>query len=113
MRILEIIVKVKDLIKYIALLIVLVTTVTLSSAQVKLDSLQKELSKAESDSIRIVILHRLTKEYRFVNFNKADDFANQALKLSEEKKWNWAKAESYKQMSNLASLQGNYTTALK
>lgn len=113
MRILEIVLNVKDIIKYILFVIVAVSTATLSNAQVKLDSLETALRKPESDSVKIVLLNKLTDGYLFVDFTKAEAFANESMKLSEEKDWAWAKSESYKRMSVLATLHGNYTTALK
>ncbi len=113
MRILEIVLNVKVIIKYILFVIVAVSTATLSNAQVKLDSLETALRKSESDSVKIVLLNKLTDGYLFVDFTKAEAFANESMKLSEEKDWAWAKSESYKRMSVLATLHGNYTTALK
>ncbi|PZR39567.1 MAG: hypothetical protein DI538_06575 [Azospira oryzae] len=113
MRILEIVLIVKDIIKYILFVIVAVSTATISNAQAKLDSLETALSKAESDSVRIVLLNKLTDAYLYVDYTKAEAFANEATRLSEQKDWAWAKSESYKRMSYLATLHGNYTTALK
>ena len=113
MRILEIVLKVKDYIKHILFMSVTVMTITFSNAQVKLDSLESELRKSTSDSVKVRLLHQLTDEYKFMDFTRAESFANQALQLSEKKDWNWAKAESYRRMSALATLHGNYTTALK
>lgn len=113
MRILEIVLIVKDIIKYILFVIVAVSTATISNAQAKLDSLETALSKAESDSVRIVLLNKLTDAYLYVDYTKAEAFANEATQLSEQKDWAWAKSESYKRMSYLATLHGNYTTALK
>jgi signal transduction histidine kinase/uncharacterized protein HemY len=82
-------------------------------AQTRIDSLENELRKASSDSIRITVLFKLYEENRFFNYQRADGYINQALKIAEDKNWDWAKVDSYKYLSFLATLHGDYTTALK
>ncbi len=86
---------------------------TFVQAQSKLDSLETELRKTSTDSVKVLLLHQLSDENRFVDFSKSQSYINQALKLSEDKNWEWAKAETYKRLSWLATLHGDYTTALK
>ena len=112
MWILEIISIVKKNLKTLPTVLLLLA-VTFLHAQSKLDSLESELRKTSSDSVKIQLLLQLSDENRFLDFTQSQGFANQALKISEEQSWEWAKAETYKRLSWLATLHGDYTTALK
>jgi len=112
MQILVIISNVKTNLKALSIFVFVLAAVSLQ-AQSKLDSLESELRKTSSDSIKILILQNLSDENRFVDFLKSQNYINQALIIAEEKNLSWAKAETYKRLSWLATLHGDYTTALK
>ena len=82
-------------------------------AQTKLDSLKQQLAEVTSDSIRIRILVDLCTELQYENIDEAQQYTAEALAISEKKNWNWGLAESNVQMAFLATLMGDFTTALK
>jgi signal transduction histidine kinase/predicted negative regulator of RcsB-dependent stress response len=83
------------------------------SAQSTIDSLEKELRKTVSDSLKVVILNKLSGATIDSDVDRGEKYALQALKIAEEKNWDWAKAVAYLRMSYIASTRGDYTTALK
>ncbi len=96
------------------LLLWTVLTGHLTYGQTKLDSLEKTLKSSLSDSVRFVTLMRLSGDYQYVNFSKAEQYANEALALSEKNKgWTWSKAKAYSRLGFLATLSGDYTSAIK
>lgn len=99
--------------KYSLYIVLFFLTASLAQAQDKLDSLEEALRKTMSDSVKVKLLHRLSDEYRYVDFVKSEAYTNQALKISEQRKWEWALADTYKRLSYLSTLHGDYTTALK
>jgi len=86
---------------------------TASRGQSSIDSLESALAKTSSDSIKVRLLVKLSLQYQYINFSKAEMSADQSLKIAEEKKMEWAKIESYKRISKLAEITGDYTKALK
>jgi signal transduction histidine kinase len=112
MRILEIISRVKTLFKPL-FTVLLVLAAALLNAQSRLDSLEIQLRQTSSDSVKVILLFMLSDDNRFLDFEKSQNFANQALKIAEDHNWNWAKAESYKRFSWISTIHGDYTTALK
>jgi signal transduction histidine kinase/Tfp pilus assembly protein PilF len=94
-------------------IILLVLMAQVVCAQSKIDSLEQELRNTMSDSIKIIVLNQLSGETIYTDYEKSQNYTAQALKIAEEKDWNWAKVLIYMRMSYLASLRGDYTTALK
>src|SRR5258708_1713083 len=82
-------------------------------SQSLIDSLESSLSKTSSDSIRITLLIELSSQYQYLDFGKAEGYAERALKVAEAKNWGWAKVRTYKLTAILARSTGNYTKALK
>ncbi|HNP94800.1 MAG TPA: tetratricopeptide repeat protein [Cyclobacteriaceae bacterium] len=79
----------------------------------KADSLKKELNAASSDSIRLTLLIALSQEYQFIDFPKAKASVDEAAALAEEKNLQWGKLDAYKQQSYLATIRGDFLSALK
>lgn len=77
------------------------------------DSLNKALANAKNDSTRIILLIELSKEYQFEDFATAKLRAEEATSLAEQLNLSWAKEKAYKQQSYLASIRGDFLTALK
>src|SRR5271154_6994308 len=82
-------------------------------AQSVIDSLESTLAKTSSDSLKVKLLIKLSSQYQYIDFSKAERYAEQSLELAEEKKMDWAKIESYKRTAKLAEITGDYTKALK
>lgn len=112
MRILEFISSVKTNIRTL-LTVLLMLAVNFIYGQSKLDSLEAALRKSSTDSTKVLLLQQLSDENRFVDFSKSQSYISQALKIAEDHNWGWAKAETFKRASWLATIHGDYTTALK
>ena len=69
--------------------------------------------QTSSDSLRVKLLIGLSSQYQNIDFSKAEEYADEALRLAEDRKMEWAKIESYKRTSKLAEITGDYTRALK
>lgn len=82
-------------------------------AQQKIDSLERELDKNLADTTHIQVLLALSDEYQYLNFSKSKQFAEQAIKLSEQKNLEKEKARAYNAIGNLYAISGDYSTALK
>ena len=105
---------VKQIPKYrpaiIALLIILLHAN--SYAQANLEPQQKFQSEM-TDSVRFISLISLSEEKQYLDLSEATLHANEALKIAENKNWDWAKGQAYKRLSFLASISGDYTSAMK
>ena len=82
-------------------------------AQSKIDSLKQSLTVTTSDSIRVLLLVKLSDQYQYENIDQAQVYASEALAISEKNNWNWALAESTLRMAFLGTIMGDFTTALK
>lgn len=77
------------------------------------DSLETVLRNTTNDSLRFKLMVDLAKVYQYKNFIKAKQFSDQALALAENKNWTWAKVAAYSQEGFMATLSGDYTSAIK
>lgn len=97
--------------------IALITTCTLLTgvaiARQNADSLETVLRNTTNDSLRFKLMVDLAKDYQYKDFIKAKQFSDQALALAENKNWTWAKVAAYSQEGFLATLSGDYTSAIK
>jgi signal transduction histidine kinase/predicted negative regulator of RcsB-dependent stress response len=84
-----------------------------AQSQSVIDSLESVLEETASDSLRCRLLHELAAQYTYINFSRAEDYADMEVKLAEQKNWGWAKVKGYKSGAILARSTGNYTKALK
>lgn len=78
-----------------------------------LDSLERVLQGSISDSLRLTTLLTLSKEYQYKDIPKAEKFSKQAFSLAEQNNWPWGKSKAYTQEAFLATISGDYTTAMK
>jgi signal transduction histidine kinase len=81
--------------------------------QLNLDSLERVLQGSISDSLRLTTLLTLSKEYQYKDIPKAEKFSKQAFSLAEKNNWAWGKSKAYSQEAFLATISGDYTTAMK
>ncbi len=77
------------------------------------DSLERELSKAEPDSVKIALHIELSKVYQFTDYPRAKQLIDEAVGIAEEKNLNGSLLKAYKQQSYIATLRGDFSTALK
>jgi len=95
------------------IVILLLTVVSVCRGQSVIDSLETKLRGTTSDSIRMVLLLELSTRYQYIDFGKAENYAEQGLRIAEQKNWGWAKIRAYEQTAVLARATGNYTKSLK
>ncbi len=86
---------------------------TEQKAKEKIDSLQNLLQKASSDQAKSELLVALSRAYQYVDYEKSRTFADQALQVALGTQHHPSTYEAYKQLSLLASLSGDYNSALK
>jgi len=96
------------------LLICLLMLATASAfAQVGIDSLESVVKNSSDESAKARALIALSYEYQYVNHNKSRSTAEEALKVATRNNLNKEVFEAYGQLALLASLSGDYSTALK
>ena len=81
--------------------------------QARIDSLENELSKDLPDSAKVGLLVALSQEYQYADFNKSKEYAKKALALAEGRDFSQNKARAYKNVANLYTLSGDYSSALR
>ncbi len=81
--------------------------------QNNIDSLENTLQNKLSDSVRFVTYIDLSVKKQYTDFINATLYADKAFALSEKHKWSWAKGKIYNQLSFLATISGDYSTAMK
>lgn len=77
------------------------------------DSLERELGNAGSDSLQIALRIELSKVYQFTDYPKAKQLIDEAVGIAEENNLNGSLLRAYKQQSYIATLRGDFSTALK
>lgn len=80
---------------------------------VRQDSLNKVIDGTSSDSVKIIATIELSKEFQFIDYERAKTLAEDASALAEKGNLNWARISAYKQLSYLATLRGDFVTALR
>ncbi|MEJ0034390.1 MAG: tetratricopeptide repeat-containing sensor histidine kinase [Bacteroidota bacterium] len=76
-------------------------------------TLESKLAAASDDSVKARTLIDLSYEYQYVNHAKSLSNAEEALKLALDNDYKHEAFEAYGQLALLASLSGDYSTALK
>lgn len=79
----------------------------------KIDSLSLLLQKSNSDQTKSELLVALSRAYQYVDHERSRGYADQALQVALGTGHHPSTYEAYKQLSLLASLSGDYNTALK
>jgi signal transduction histidine kinase len=95
------------------LYLAVVLTPAIACGQGKIDSLENELNKKTPDTSRVKILVELSKEYQYSDFPKAKQYANEAIKTSENTHDKKIKILALQNIGILHTLSGDYSTALR
>jgi signal transduction histidine kinase len=82
-------------------------------ANSRIDSLESAVGHASDDTQKARALIALSYEYQYVNHNRSRTTAEQALTLATANNLGKETFEAYGQLALLASLSGDYNTALK
>jgi signal transduction histidine kinase len=90
-----------------------VCSIGIASAQSALDSLDNKLNGKLGDSTRITTLINASQEYQYTNLQKSFDYAEEAIKIAEDKDLPWGKAWTYKNIGNFYAIRGDFATAIK
>jgi len=80
--------------------------------QQKIDSLLRVLATTRIDSVKIKSLLKLEYCYRYTDFRKGLDFAEEALRLSKKTKWDKGLAISYNNIGNSYLDRGKHSEAI-
>lgn len=86
---------------------------TRATAQNKIDSLQNELKKNGPDSVQMRLLIALSTQYQYSNNALARQYAEQAIRLGEERNAGRQLSRAYMHLGTLYAISGDYTSALK
>ena len=87
---------------------------TSSSAQTsKLDSLNTTLQSELTDSLKILTLINISREYQYIDLQKSIDFGEQAINLAEAENLLWGKAQSYSNIGTYYNIRGDYATSIR
>jgi signal transduction histidine kinase len=81
-----------------------------ATAQAPIDSLEASLQRTMSPAERVDVLLQLSEHYQYLDYNKAKAFADEAKAVAKDETTLLYRA--HKQMAFLASLSGDFTTAL-
>jgi signal transduction histidine kinase len=83
-------------------------------AQPVKDSLENVLAdRTLNDSLRIITLINLSREYQYIDLQKSFVYSEEAIKKAEENYLPWGKASTYKNIGNFYSIRGDFATAIK
>lgn len=93
--------------------LLLVSVSARSQNSPRLDSLNSVIKTATIDSIKIRAQIALSKETQFNNYDQAKALAEEASDLADQTDLSWAKIEVLQQLSYLATLRGDFVTALR
>lgn len=86
----------------------------ISYCQNDIDSLENVLQNSKlSDSARFITYVKLSEKKQYTDFVNATIYADKAFSIANQKPWPWAKGMVYGQLSFLATLSGDYSTAMK
>ncbi|MDT3741463.1 MAG: tetratricopeptide repeat protein [Candidatus Kapabacteria bacterium] len=81
--------------------------------QAKIDSLLRELPKANEDTNKVNLLHNLTIEYYRINPVEGIKFNKKQLELAKSLKWNLGEAKAYNSYGNNLSKISDLTGAME
>lgn len=99
--------------KTIAAALVLMVLATAGAQTSQRDSLEQALATNLPDSERLKVHIKLSGLYQFLDYDRSLTHAQQAVEQAEQMGQYWAKAESYRNLAYLYTLNGDYSTALK
>ncbi len=81
-------------------------------SQPGLDSLSDLLKAEKNDSIKFLLLLKLSSQAEFTDFGKSRDYANQGSDLAESL-GSWANGKLYLRLAYLQTMEGDYAEALQ
>lgn len=83
------------------------------SAQSILDSLNTQLKSELSDSVKILTLIKISREYQYIDLQQSFGYAEKAINLAEDKELPWAKAKAYHNIGIYYNIRGDFAAAIK
>ncbi len=82
-------------------------------AQSKLDSLKQQLTVANNDSLRLLILLSMSAESEYRDYALSSQYTKDASPIADKINQPWAKGKLFLRMGFLETMRGNYAEALK
>jgi signal transduction histidine kinase len=103
------------IVRYSLLLLLIVPTLAMARTldQPQIDSLENALKQKLADTTRIKTLVELSKQYQYVDYGKSKAYAEEALRIAEEKNLTKGKIIAYQNVGLVYTAGGDYSTALK
>ncbi len=89
------------------------TTLSQKQGQAKIDSLIVVLDKSANDTNRVILFNELSYSLSNINPDKGLTYANEALKLSEQLKYENGEAQAYSNKGLNLTSKADYSTALE
>ena len=97
--------------------IIFIILISLSSGfvfgQTEIETLEKKLKGELSDTARVNTLVKLSQLYQYQDYLKSKSYAEEALKISEEKDYTKGKVKAYQNIALIYTASGDYSSALK
>jgi len=93
---------------FVFTLLVCLSAYTNAQTSYIVDSLELALQQVEGDSARVMLKTQLAREYIYVDISKANDLAQEALDLAEEKELELEKAYAMRVMGAVLRQSGFY-----
>ncbi|HLT79601.1 MAG TPA: tetratricopeptide repeat protein [Cyclobacteriaceae bacterium] len=97
----------------IATTLSLLVITTVGAQTSESDSLEQLLATDLPDSVRLRVQIKLSGLYQFLDYERSLTHAQKAATLAERMGNPWAKAESYRNLAYVYTLNGDYSTALR
>ena len=107
-------VTIKNKLHIVSLIILCIFVLSAAHGQNNIDSLETALQDPKlSDSVRFINYISLSEKKQYSDFVNATIYADKAYGIAEKQKWPWAQGMVYGQLAFLATLSGDYSTAMK
>jgi signal transduction histidine kinase len=81
--------------------------------QQKIDSLEQVLTEKLPDTARVHTMVRLSREYQYVDYSRAKTYAEDAVRIAEDKNLAISKTLAYGNIGTVYSASGDHMSALK
>ena len=78
-----------------------------------IDSLKQTLTKTDNDSLKFRTYISLSNSFENKDYEQANEYSNQALKIAEANNWDWARSIAYNNLGYIANSVGNYMQSLE
>jgi signal transduction histidine kinase len=82
-------------------------------SQNRIDSLEAQLKKDLSDSLRVNTLLILSNQYEYVDVTRSREYAREAIRIADEKSLKTGIADAHQSLGSIYRVSGDYQSALR